>query len=81
MIKDPNLRAFVESFKNKPLPKITVMDWIKAQNHEIWRTCKDCGEEFDWRKSDYCPKCTSRNFKNENKLQTNSLLNSNGSSH
>ncbi|WP_312750503.1 hypothetical protein [Epilithonimonas hominis] len=75
------VRAFVESYKYKPLPPITIGDWMKSHNHEIWRTCKDCKEEFDWRMSDYCPKCTSKNFKNENNLQTNFILNTDGSSH
>lgn len=27
--------------------------------HEIWRTCKECGQPYDYRRHDRCPDCGS----------------------
>ena len=66
----PELRNFVECEQRKILrrktPKMTINDIIKDHNHEINRTCLDCGDVFDLRKEihhDRCPKCDSKNIK------------------
>lgn len=62
----PEVRAFVEIYAKKQMPKKTVSQFIKEHNHEIWKTCLDCGEHFDLRKqlyTDRCPKCNSKNIK------------------
>lgn len=59
------IRAFIDAYAEKPLPIITVKDWIKSHNHEIWRICQDCGHNFDLRKEleiNQCPKCKSKNL-------------------
>jgi len=57
MIQNPKIRAFVELYKKKPMPKTTVKDFIKAHNHEIWRKCPKCGNYEDLRKTFYCKDC------------------------
>lgn len=62
----PEVRAFVECYKQKEVPKMTVAEFFKLHNHEIWRNCKSCGETFDIRKEihhDRCPHCQSKNIK------------------
>lgn len=57
-------RNFVSAFvKQKPLRVTTVQD-LKWCNHEIKRTCKNCGCEFDVRKTleFRCPVCESTNL-------------------
>lgn len=59
------IRVFVEIYKHKPLPEITVKEWVKQHNNELWKTCIDCGEHFDVRMQlhiDQCPKCKSKNL-------------------
>lgn len=52
----PELKIFVEGYKNKVRPKLTILDVVKDYNHEIWRKCK-CGNEEDLRKSIKCTLC------------------------
>ncbi|MGD1319554.1 hypothetical protein [Chryseobacterium sp. 2R14A] len=62
----PEVKAFVESYKFKPMPDMTIEEFFKLYNHEMWRTCSDCGEHFDLKKQlnhDRCPKCNSKNIK------------------
>lgn len=62
----PQIRDFVKVYAHKPLPEITVKEWIKQHNHEIWRTCQECDHVFDLRNElyfDRCPKCGSKNIK------------------
>lgn len=54
---DPKVRKFVESFRIKKLPELTVGDIIKDNNHEKWKKCKACGHEEDLRKTSYCSHC------------------------
>ncbi len=51
------IRNFVDQYKKKPKPVLTVKDWIKEHNHEIWRKCKVCGNEEDIRKNQHCTSC------------------------
>ena len=56
----PEVRAFVDSYRRKPLPLITVKNFKKFYNHEIWRKCNHCKNEWDARKESdgtKCPKC------------------------
>lgn len=57
--KDPRLKSFVQTYRELHTPKdaITVKDWMKKQNHEIWRKCKNCGNEEDLRKDTFCTVC------------------------
>ncbi len=50
------IRDFIDQYKFKPLPKITVKEWIKDHNHEIWQKCI-CGNEEDLRKKWICSVC------------------------
>ncbi|MFL9835018.1 hypothetical protein [Chryseobacterium terrae] len=62
----PEVRAFVNEYARRNPPPITVKEFIKNHNHEIWKDCLDCGEHFDLRKQlhiDRCPKCESKNIK------------------
>lgn len=72
---DPKIRDFVEAQKYKPMPKITVGDFmrsfnigipfqilLKEHNHEIWRRCK-CGNEEDLRMTFICSECGAVLFK------------------
>ena len=56
----PQLRAFVETYKQKPKPKPTVRDFIKSHNHEIWRQCPKCGDWEDLRKTEHCENCGTK---------------------
>lgn len=64
------LREFVDSYKKKPMPPMTVEEFIMAElkmktqsdvvkhnNHEIWRICENCKQATDVRKSIYCENC------------------------
>lgn len=55
----PEVKAFVDSYKKKPLPPITVGEWIKHHNHEIWRKCPKCGNYNDLRKTGHCENCNT----------------------
>jgi len=60
------IRAFVDVYSLKPKPPITVQEFIKEHNHEIWRTCQNCFHHFDIRKENQitsCPKCGDKNIK------------------
>ncbi|WP_265427853.1 hypothetical protein [Chryseobacterium sp. YIM B08800] len=62
----PEVRAFVENYSKKPKPKMSIAQFFKTHNHEIWKTCFDCGDHFDIRKElhhDQCPSCKSKNIK------------------
>lgn len=56
----PQLRAFVETYKQKPKSVITVKDFIKSHNHEIWRKCPNCGDYEDLRKTETCTNCGTK---------------------
>ena len=63
---NPEIKAFVQEYARKPDPPISVRDFIKSHNHEIWKTCMNCGEHFDLKKQihyDRCPICESKNIK------------------
>lgn len=63
---NPEVRAFVENYAKKPMPEMSIKEFIKSHNHEMWRDCLDCGEHFDLKKQlhfDRCPKCNSKNIK------------------
>ncbi len=54
------IRDFVDTYRKqttKPQPPITIRDLMKDHNHEIWRTCKNCGNEEDLRKDTCCTVC------------------------
>lgn len=60
------IRNFVDTYKMKALPKMTVKQFIKSHNHEIWRDCPKCGANADLRKTHHCPDCGTQldpNFK------------------
>jgi len=62
----PEVRAFVNTYKEKPKPKMNVAEFFKTHNHEIWKTCLNCGDHFDIRKEihqDRCRSCNSKNIK------------------
>lgn len=51
------IRDFIEVYKTKPAPPITVEEFIKTHNHEIWRKCQKCGAWEDLRKNFHCKDC------------------------
>ena len=71
------VQKFVEGFKNKHLPILTIADFtnnkdgiklselLKSHNHEIWRKCK-CGNEEDLRMTFDCSICGEILFKPSN---------------
>lgn len=64
----PEVRAFVDSFKGKPLKHYLISELItskgnvsfetllKEHNHEIWKKC-NCGNEEDLRQTWHCSAC------------------------
>lgn len=64
---DPRVRDFVDSYKNKPMPKMTVEEFIRTHNREIWQKCSHCGNIEDVRLTFFCPDCGARLDKNINK--------------
>jgi len=56
----PAIRDFIEVYKTKPAPPISVEEFIKTHNHEIWRKCPKCGAWEDLRKTDNCTECGAK---------------------
>ena len=54
-----SLASGVRRPKYKPREVRTVHDFAK-NNHEKWRTCTNCGQESDARKSNTCDNCGER---------------------
>ena len=68
MVKEKQLKSFIAGFLWKPAPKPeveTVATFARKlnpnSNHEIWRTCNSCGDQFDVKKEGkfICPSCGS----------------------
>lgn len=62
----PAIRDFIEVYKKKPVPAMTVEEFVKSHNHEIWRKCENCGAWEDLRKTFHCTECKTQldpNFK------------------
>ena len=66
------LQSFIAGFRWKPAPKpvIETVETLGRQmspynNHEIWRTCNSCAEQFDVKKEGkfICPKCGSTDLR------------------
>ncbi len=60
------LQSFIAGFRWKPAPKPEIETVQSAvgifspfNNHEMWRTCNSCGEQFDVKIEGkfICPKC------------------------
>lgn len=77
----PEVRAFVEAYAAKPVPPMTIAEFIRSHNHEIWRKCPGCGNYEDLRMTFYCPDCGAqldpnfKRFKNniENQMSPTSM--------
>ncbi len=54
-------KILVEEYKSRRKRKApTVEEFIKRNNHEIWRQCPKCGAWEDLRKTDYCTYCQTQ---------------------
>lgn len=72
-IKKSNLlKSFIAGFLWKPAPKpepetVETMNrkMNTCNNHEIWRSCNSCGDQWDAIKDGYsiCPKCGSTDLR------------------
>ncbi|AZA93016.1 Uncharacterised protein [Chryseobacterium nakagawai] len=74
---DSKVRAFVESFRNKPAINFSIKDFttrtgqisfsklLKTHNHEVWKRC-ECGNEEDLRMTWHCSQCGKVLFKPNN---------------
>lgn len=51
------IRDFIEVYKKKSVPKMSIREFIKSHNHEIWRKCPKCGAFEDLRKTENCTEC------------------------
>lgn len=54
-----DLKAFVKAYKRKRVPVMTVKDFMKGNNHEVWRKCPKCGAFNDLRKNIECEQCNT----------------------
>lgn len=66
---DPKIRNWVNEYRSRLLPKLTVEDLIRDHNHEIWRKCPKCGHEEDLRKSFDCSNCGTTIYISQNKYK------------
>ncbi len=54
------IRDFVDVYKKKPVPAMSVEDFVKTHNHELWCKCQKCGAWEDLRKTFHCTECKSQ---------------------
>ena len=54
------VRDFVESYKKKPMPVMTVLEFIRTHNQEIFKKCSLCGTVEDVRFTFFCPDCGTK---------------------
>lgn len=62
------VRDFIESYKNIALPKMTISEFIRSHNKEIWQKCSCCGNIEDVRITFFCPDCGAQLIENNNKI-------------
>ena len=62
------VRDFIESYKNIALPKMTISEFIRSHNKEIWQICSCCGNIEDVRITFFCPDCGAQLIENNNKI-------------
>lgn len=51
-----SIRSFVEEYQKKPLPKMSIEEFVKTHNKMLWRKCK-CGNYEDLRLTFFCKEC------------------------
>lgn len=56
-IMDQRIRDFVESYKLKPMPAMTIREFVRSHNKPLKKICPKCKSYNDLRVTFYCSDC------------------------
>lgn len=77
-MEDIKLRSFIDTYRKKKLPKMTVEEFIRNHNRELLITCKKCGNIEDIRITFFCPDCGAQL---DEKYKTTKHINNDSGTH